>query len=960
MSKIGRYEILEKIGTGGMGTVYKAVQPSLKKTVALKTLSDECAKDAEILERFLREARIMAGLPDYTHVVQVFDLDEDNGTHFYTMEYVPDSLARLLGEADYVEDKTRRVKTAKKALKVLAAVKIAEHILEGLKVIHDAGIVHRDISPQNVMMVKEKSGWRAKLTDFGIAGVGDSQLTKSGMGGVGKEIYCAPEQWDGLSNSDFRSDLYSLGILMYRMVTGKLPIGFRAKQANEINPDVSGGLNEWILGTTEQEPEDRFQSAEEMLAELRKIVPQKTKPRDASVSSNESTQSRDRAKQQEKAVQGEPKAEPAKDFEVVSVRFFESDRTAPPPADRIYGNVFDQTTRYVFSELAVRNLRVGEHRHDHEVKWVYHNPDGSELGTEIVALQVEPQEHMAWTQVGWGWEPDGWPKGSYRVDTYLDGERIDSRSFQITGQIDKKEHRTRKVIGIDLGTTNSCVAIMEGRQPKIITNAEGGRTTPSVLAVAEDGRLLTGQIAKRQAITNPENTVYGVKRLIGRKFDSPEVQEDIGILPYKFAQASNGDVRINIRGRQYSPAEISSFILAHIKRCAEDYLGEKITDAVITVPGYFDDSQRQATRDAGKIAGLNVLRIINESVAASLAYGLDMMEDENIAVVNLGGGNFDISILVIGEGVFEVKSTSGDTRLGGEDFDLRLTDYLADEFKNEHGIDIRGDKMAMQRLKEAAEKAKIELSSSLETDVNLPFVAMDAGGPKHMNIKISRTRLESLVADLLDKMEGPCRTALKDSGLSADEIDKVILAGGMTRMPAVREKIESIFGKTPFKGVNPDEVVAAGASIQAGVLKGDVKDVLLMDVTPLSLGIETKGGFMTRLIEKNTTIPTKKSQVFSTAEDNQPAVSIHVLRGEQEMACDNTTLGRFELVGIPPAPKGDPQIEVTFFIDANGIVNVGAKDLKTGKEQSIQITASSGLSGEEIDKLARDHELIAK
>jgi molecular chaperone DnaK len=514
-----------------------------------------------------------------------------------------------------------------------------------------------------------------------------------------------------------------------------------------------------------------------------------------------------------------------------------------------------------------------------------------------------------------------------------------------------------KVIGIDLGTTNSCAAIMEGGDATVITNAEGGRTTPSVVAISEDGKRLVGQIAKRQAITNPENTVFGVKRLIGRRFNSTEIQKDRKILPYKIEEAPNGDVKINIRGKQFSPAEISSFILAHIRSYVEDYLGEKVTDVVITVPAYFNDSQRQATKDAGKIAGLNVLRIINEPTAASLAYGLDKKKDEKIAVFDLGGGTFDISILEIGEGVFEVKSTNGDTHLGGEDFDLRVIDYLADEFKKDQGIDIRNDKMALQRLKEAAEKAKMELSSSLETDVNLPFITADSSGPKHMNIRITRAKLESLVGDLLDKLEGPCRTALKDSGLSANEIDEVILVGGMTRMPAVQERVQKIFGKVPHKGVNPDEVVAVGAAIQGGVLKGDVKDVLLLDVTPLSLGIETLGGIMTKLIEKNTTIPTKKSQVFSTAADNQPAVSIHVLQGEREMAGHNKTLGRFELVGIPPAPRGVPQIEVTFDIDANGIVNVSAKDLATAKEQSIQITASSGLSKEEIDRLVKDAEL---
>jgi len=517
-----------------------------------------------------------------------------------------------------------------------------------------------------------------------------------------------------------------------------------------------------------------------------------------------------------------------------------------------------------------------------------------------------------------------------------------------------------KVIGIDLGTTNSCVAIMEGGEAKVLTNAEGTRTTPSVVAFSEKGERLVGQVAKRQAITNPENTIFAIKRLIGRKYEDPEVQKDIKILPYKIIRASNGDAWVSVRDKKYSPQEISSMVLQKMKQTAEDYLGEKVTEAIITVPAYFNDSQRQATKDAGKIAGLDVKRIINEPTAASLAYGLDKKKDEKIAVFDLGGGTFDISILEIGDGVFEVKSTNGDTHLGGEDFDLRIMDYLADEFKKDQGIDLRNDRMALQRLKEAAEKAKVELSSTMETDINLPFITADASGPKHMNIKLTRAKLEKLVEDLIEKVEGPCRSALKDSGLTPQDINEVILVGGMTRMPRVQQKVKDIFGKEPNKSVNPDEVVAIGAAIQAGVLTGDVKDVLLLDVTPLSLGIETLGGVMTKLIEKNTTIPTRKSQIFSTAADNQTAVTIHVLQGEREMARDNKTLGRFELVGIPPAPRGVPQIEVTFDIDANGIVHVSAKDLATGKEQSIKITASSGLSKEEVEKMIRDAEMHAE
>ncbi|HXH85721.1 MAG TPA: molecular chaperone DnaK [Nitrospira sp.] len=511
-----------------------------------------------------------------------------------------------------------------------------------------------------------------------------------------------------------------------------------------------------------------------------------------------------------------------------------------------------------------------------------------------------------------------------------------------------------KVIGIDLGTTNSCVAIMSGGDPVVIANAEGSRTTPSIVAITDKTERLVGQIAKRQAITNPENTIFSVKRLMGRKFRSKEVQEAMKRLPYKVVEADNGDAHVELRGKSYSPPEISAMILQKMRQTAEDYLGEKVTEAVITVPAYFDDSQRQATKDAGQIAGLNVLRIINEPTAASLAYGLDKKKDERIAVYDLGGGTFDVSVLEIGEGVFEVKSTNGDTYLGGDDFDQRVMDWLVDEFKKDQGIDLRKDRMALQRLKEAAERAKIELSSSQETEINLPFITADASGPKHMVIKLTRARLEQLVDDLIQRTIGPCKKALSDAGVTAKDIQEVVLVGGMTRMPKVIQAVKEFFGKEPHRGVNPDEVVAIGAGIQGGVLKGDVKDVLLLDVTPLSLGIETLGGVFTKLIERNTTVPTKKSQVFSTAADNQTAVTIRVFQGEREMANDNKLLGQFDLVGIPPAPRGMPQVEVTFDIDANGIVHVSAKDLATQKEQSIKITASSGLSKEEVEKLVRD------
>jgi molecular chaperone DnaK len=516
-----------------------------------------------------------------------------------------------------------------------------------------------------------------------------------------------------------------------------------------------------------------------------------------------------------------------------------------------------------------------------------------------------------------------------------------------------------KVIGIDLGTTNSCVAVMDGTTPKVLENAEGARTTPSIVAFTDDGERLVGQPAKRQAVTNPEKTFFAVKRLIGRRYNDPMVEKDKKLVPYQIVNGDNGDAWLSDGAKKYSPSQVSAFILQKMKETAESYLGAKVEKAVITVPAYFNDAQRQATKDAGRIAGLEVLRIINEPTAAALAYGLDKQKQGTIAVYDLGGGTFDISILEIGDGVFEVKSTNGDTFLGGEDFDMRLVGYLADEFKKEQGIDLRKDKLALQRLKEAAEKAKIELSSATQTEINLPFITADASGPKHLTMKLTRAKFEALVDDLIQKTVEPCRLALKDAGLSAGEINEVVLVGGMTRMPKVQEVVKQFFGKEPHKGVNPDEVVAIGAAVQAGVLQGDVKDVLLLDVTPLSLGIETLGGVFTRLIERNTTIPTKKSQVFSTAEDSQGAVTIRVSQGEREMAADNKLLGQFDLVGIPPAPRGVPQIEVTFDIDANGIVNVSAKDKGTGKEQQIRIQASGGLSDADIEKMVKDAELHA-